>query len=90
MLLFHACSISSTAVSKFESIGPIYYEYGSMVITYVDSEVAVRAFYTLRESSHEDKTLLGTTSTWAISLPLELGLLRWNGILKFVGVSFMP
>ncbi|XP_047740876.1 diacylglycerol kinase theta [Hyalella azteca] len=45
-------------IAKFESIGPIYYEYGSMVITYMDSEVAVRAFYTLRESSYEDKTLL--------------------------------
>ena len=34
-----------------------------MVITYIDSEVAVRAFYTLRESSHEDKTLLGEIDT---------------------------
>ncbi|ROT63093.1 putative diacylglycerol kinase theta isoform X6 [Penaeus vannamei] len=43
---------------KYSSIGPIYYEYGSMVITYEDSDLAVRAFYTLRESSYEDKTLL--------------------------------
>ncbi|XP_054266246.1 diacylglycerol kinase theta-like isoform X2 [Macrosteles quadrilineatus] len=44
--------------NKFSSIGPIYYEYGSMVITYEDSAKAVRALYTLRESSYEDKHLL--------------------------------
>jgi len=43
---------------KFTSIGPIYYEYGSMVITYEDSDVAVRALYTLRESTYDDKNLL--------------------------------
>ncbi|RXG57554.1 Diacylglycerol kinase theta [Armadillidium vulgare] len=43
---------------KFNSIGPIYYEYGSMVLTYEDTDIAVRAFYTLRESSYEEKTLL--------------------------------
>lgn len=47
------------AENKFSSIGPIYYEYGSMVITYVDSDKAVRALYTLRESRYEDKHLLG-------------------------------
>ncbi|XP_018331439.1 diacylglycerol kinase theta isoform X3 [Agrilus planipennis] len=44
--------------NKFSKIGPIYYEYGSMVITYEDAERAVRAFYTLRESRYEDKHLL--------------------------------
>lgn len=44
--------------NKFMRIGPIYYEYGSMVITYEDSEKAVRALYTLRESRYEDKHLL--------------------------------
>ncbi|KAF2901044.1 hypothetical protein ILUMI_05100 [Ignelater luminosus] len=44
--------------NKFSKIGPIYYEYGSMVITYEDSEKAVRAFYILRESRFEDKHLL--------------------------------
>ncbi|KAF5277357.1 hypothetical protein FQA39_LY06170 [Lamprigera yunnana] len=44
--------------SKYSKIGPIYYEYGSMVITYEDSEKAVRAFYILRESRYEDKHLL--------------------------------
>lgn len=45
--------------NKFSSIGPIYYEYGSMVITYEDSNKAVRALYCLRESCYEDKHLLG-------------------------------
>lgn len=45
--------------NKFSSIGPIYYEHGSLVIRYEDSSKAVRAFYTLRESSYEDKHLLG-------------------------------
>ncbi|XP_046397842.1 diacylglycerol kinase theta isoform X1 [Ischnura elegans] len=44
--------------NKFSSIGPIYYEYGSMVITYEDSSKAVRALYILRESRYEDKHLL--------------------------------
>nr|CAH7752081.1 unnamed protein product [Callosobruchus chinensis] len=44
--------------NKFSKIGPIYYEYGSMVITYEDAEKAVRALYTLRESKYEDKPLL--------------------------------
>ncbi|XP_019700505.1 diacylglycerol kinase theta isoform X3 [Harpegnathos saltator] len=44
--------------NKFSSIGPIYYEFGSMVIIYEDSNKAVRALYTLRESKHEDKHLL--------------------------------
>ncbi|XP_049962542.1 diacylglycerol kinase theta isoform X3 [Schistocerca serialis cubense] len=44
--------------NKFSSIGPIYYEYGSMVITYEDADKAVRALYILRESKFEDKHLL--------------------------------
>ncbi|XP_063244088.1 diacylglycerol kinase theta isoform X3 [Bacillus rossius redtenbacheri] len=44
--------------NKFSSIGPIYYEYGSMVIIYEDSDKAVRALYTLRESHYEEKHLL--------------------------------
>ncbi|XP_055697745.1 diacylglycerol kinase theta isoform X5 [Phlebotomus papatasi] len=43
---------------KFTSIGPIYYEYGSVVITYEDASKAVRAFYTLREAICEGKNLL--------------------------------
>ncbi|XP_017770356.1 PREDICTED: diacylglycerol kinase theta isoform X2 [Nicrophorus vespilloides] len=44
--------------NKFSKIGPIYYEYGSMVITYEDSDKAVRALYALRESKFEEKHLL--------------------------------
>ncbi|XP_075976461.1 diacylglycerol kinase theta isoform X5 [Anticarsia gemmatalis] len=44
--------------NKFTSIGPIYYEYGSMVITYEDASKAVRALYALREAKYEDKHLL--------------------------------
>lgn len=46
--------------NKFSSIGPIYYEYGSLVITYEDAEKAVQAFYKLSESIHEEKNLLVT------------------------------
>ncbi|XP_018316745.1 diacylglycerol kinase theta isoform X9 [Mycetomoellerius zeteki] len=44
--------------NRFSSIGPIYYEYGSMVIIYEDLDTAVRALYTLRETKCEDKLLL--------------------------------
>ncbi|XP_011051488.1 PREDICTED: diacylglycerol kinase theta isoform X5 [Acromyrmex echinatior] len=44
--------------NKFSSIGPIYYEYGSMVIIYEDLDTAVKALYTLREAKYEDKLLL--------------------------------
>lgn len=45
--------------NRFSSIGPIYYEYGSIVIIYENSDKAVRALYALRESKYEDKHLLG-------------------------------
>ncbi|XP_011863316.1 PREDICTED: diacylglycerol kinase theta isoform X6 [Vollenhovia emeryi] len=44
--------------NMFSSIGPIYYEYGSVVIIYEDLDTAVRALYTLREKKCEDKLLL--------------------------------
>ncbi|KAH8382335.1 hypothetical protein KR009_002946 [Drosophila setifemur] len=47
-----------TEENKFISIGPIYYEYGSVVLTFEDSQKAVRAFYNLRETIIEDKKLL--------------------------------
>lgn len=50
--------ICVVAENKFNSIGPIYYEYGSMVITYEDANKAVRALYILRDSVFEDKHLL--------------------------------
>lgn len=50
--------------NRFSLIGPIYYEYGSMVIIYEDSNKAVRALYALRESKYEDKGLLGIDNTY--------------------------
>ncbi|XP_065371404.1 diacylglycerol kinase theta isoform X3 [Calliphora vicina] len=47
-----------TEDSKFTSIGPIYYEYGSVVLTYEDAQKAVRAFYILREVHWDNKDLL--------------------------------
>ncbi|GIX91879.1 hypothetical protein CDAR_511782 [Caerostris darwini] len=43
---------------KFRQIGPIYYEYGSLIITYDNADIAVKAFYMLRETCYEDKNLL--------------------------------
>ena len=45
--------------TRFSSIGPIYYEYGSMVITFDNSDCAVQAYDLLRVSLYEDKKLLG-------------------------------
>ncbi|XP_036213521.2 uncharacterized protein [Bactrocera oleae] len=47
-----------TDENKFTSIGPIYYEYGSVVLSFEDAQKAVRAFYNLRETIIEDKKLL--------------------------------
>lgn len=47
----------TTEENKYSSIGPIYYEYGSVVITFENAAKAVRAFYNLRESIVEDKKL---------------------------------
>ncbi|XP_043194668.1 diacylglycerol kinase theta-like isoform X1 [Amphibalanus amphitrite] len=44
--------------NKFSSIGPIYYEYGSLVIVYNNAEDGTRAYYALQEASYEDKHLL--------------------------------
>ena len=54
-------TLSSTAYSgsRFASSGPIYYEYGSMVITFNNSESAVSAYEVLKNCSHENKKLLG-------------------------------
>jgi hypothetical protein len=45
--------------NKFSSIGPIYYEYGSMVITFDSSSIAVVAYEILKNRIFEDKKLLG-------------------------------
>lgn len=36
---------------RFKQINPIYYEYGSCIITYDNADIAVKAFYKLREST---------------------------------------
>ena len=55
--------IASTLTgSKFVSIGPIYYEYGSMVITFDNSESALNALDQLKGSKTEyegGKKILG-------------------------------
>ncbi|XP_074599951.1 diacylglycerol kinase theta isoform X2 [Brevipalpus obovatus] len=43
---------------KYRCHGPIYYEYGSLIITYDNADIAVKAFYMLREASFDDKNLL--------------------------------
>ena len=50
------CRLSDT---RYISIGPIYYEYGSMLITFDNSDNAVHAYDLLRVSLYEDKKLLG-------------------------------
>lgn len=45
--------------NKYSSIGPIYYEYGSMVITYPNSEDAIQACYTLKDATYEERNLSG-------------------------------
>ena len=44
---------------RFSSIGPIYYEYGSMVVTFDSSTAAVQAYEILKNSLYEEKKLLG-------------------------------
>lgn len=36
---------------RFKQMNPIYYEYGSCIITYDNADIAVKAFYRLREST---------------------------------------
>ncbi len=43
---------------KYRQIGPIYYEYGSLIVTYDNADIAVKAYYMLRESYYDDKNLL--------------------------------
>nr|CAG4642287.1 EOG090X00MP [Evadne anonyx] len=49
--------ILGKAENKYSSIGPIYYEYGSMVVTYLNSDDAVQACYTLKDATYEDRAL---------------------------------
>nr|CAH0112874.1 unnamed protein product [Daphnia galeata] len=43
--------------NKYSSIGPIYYEYGSMVLTYQNFDDAIQACYTLKDSVYEERNL---------------------------------
>ena len=45
--------------NRFSSIGPIYYEYGSMVITFDSSNIAVTAYEILKNRLFDEKKLLG-------------------------------
>ena len=45
--------------NRFTSIGPIYYEYGSMVITFDSSNFAVIAYEILKNRLFDEKKLLG-------------------------------
>ena len=59
---YHFFMISSNIFfpgCKFSSIGPIYYEYGSMVLTFDNSKASVQAYELLRNSYYEEKKLLG-------------------------------
>lgn len=50
--------LSDFAAYKFRDLGPIYYEYGSLIITYDNADIAVKCFYMLRETIYDDKNLL--------------------------------
>ncbi|XP_055935115.1 diacylglycerol kinase theta-like isoform X6 [Argiope bruennichi] len=43
---------------RFRDLGPIYYEYGSLIISYDNADIAVKCFYMLRETIYDDKNLL--------------------------------
>nr|CAG4646023.1 EOG090X00MP [Macrothrix elegans] len=43
--------------NKYSSIGPIYYEYGSLVLTYNVPEDAVQACFTLKDTTYKDRNL---------------------------------
>ena len=47
------------AESKLSSLGPIYYEYGSMVVEFDSSSNAIAAFEILKHKIYKDKRLLG-------------------------------
>ena len=61
-IIFHVTqtctSILLVAENRFTSIGPIYYEYGSMVITFDSSNVAVIAYEILKNRLFDEKKLL--------------------------------
>ncbi|GIY00147.1 diacylglycerol kinase theta [Caerostris extrusa] len=69
---------------RFRDLGPIYYEYGSLIISYDNADIAVKCFYMLREVMYEDKYLL------VLLLPNLLPVMVPRGIrplLVFVNVK---
>ena len=56
--IYKYCQLGSFVANPFVSIGPIYYEYGSVVITYDNNEAAVKAFNSLKGALFEEKNLL--------------------------------
>ncbi|CAK9302070.1 unnamed protein product [Gordionus sp. m RMFG-2023] len=43
---------------KYNNIGPFYYEYGCLVITYDSPDISVKAFKTLKSATYDDKSLI--------------------------------
>ena len=56
--------------NRFTSIGPIYYEYGSMVIIFDSSNFAVIAYEILKNRLFDEKKLLGNKNSvrWLINV----------------------
>ena len=55
----HSSFLFFLSENKFTSIGPIFYEYGSMVITFDSSHFAVIAYEILKNRLFDEKKLLG-------------------------------
>ncbi len=54
--------------NKYSSIGPIYYEYGSMVLTYQNFDDAIQACYILKDATYEERSLSGTNKNLFIAI----------------------
>ena len=57
--MYHIYHIYHITESKLSSLGPIYYEYGSMVVEFDSSSNAIAAFEILKHKIYKDKRLLG-------------------------------
>lgn len=75
---------------KFSSIGPIYYEYGSMVITFDNSRASVQAYELLKSSYHEEKKLLGKYGFFVNLTILKNPILVLVMLLPTVKPSMLP
>ena len=67
---------------RFSTIGPIYYEYGSMVVTFDSSTSAVQAYELVRNSAYEEKKLLGKKKFQKKQLKFELELINLKKCLE--------